>query len=84
MDTDRADDFLRGDGERGDGDDGGRDGVDFIAVVAVEDLLLVAKYQTPQCRGFATLPALSREFDAVFRRQKFGKRLKDHAVASRS
>jgi hypothetical protein len=29
-------------------------------------------------------PAFGGEFDAVFRRQEFGKRLEDHVTASRS
>ena len=70
VDTHRADDFLRGDGERREGNDRDRYIVDRVAVVACEDFLLVAKHRAPQRGGLAAFPRLSREFDAVFRRQR--------------
>ena len=74
MDAHRADDLVGGDAEQRQGDDRDRTVVDCVAVVAVEEALLVAKYLAPQRRGPAPLPALGREFDLVFATAEIGQK----------
>jgi hypothetical protein len=70
---------IGSDAEQRDRDERDRSCVDRIAIIALEQGLLIAEYLPPQCCRSALFPCLGRELDLVCTGEKRFERFEYHA-----